>query len=107
MLKNLLEAVSARQFVYTKRKEKRLSHVEGPVAIDVWKGAQLVKRNKKIKNSVVTSHLHVSYVDQKVLESRKADHVTVSANTVLYLLLVCTPFRQQVYQKCLSRFYLL
>lgn len=56
---------------------------------------------------MVTSHLHVLYVDQKVLESRKADNVTVGANIILYLLLVCTPFRQQVYQKCVSRFYLL
>lgn len=56
---------------------------------------------------MVSSHLHVLYVDQKVLKSRKADNVTVSADIILYVLLVCTPFRQQVHQKCMSRFYLL
>lgn len=56
---------------------------------------------------MMTSHLHALHADQKVLEGRKADNVTVSANIILYLLLVCTPFRKQVYQKCMSRFYLL
>lgn len=55
----------------------------------------------------MTSHLHALHAGQKVLEGRKADNVTVSANIILYLLLVCTPFRKQVYQKCMSRFYLL
>lgn len=55
----------------------------------------------------MTSHLHALHADQKVLEGRKADNVTVRANIILYLLLVCTPFRKQLYQKCMSRFYLL
>lgn len=101
-LKSCVEDVPALKLVNTKTKikNKNLLKVQ-------W--LRICGNAAQLKNStMVTSQQHTLYAGQKVLESRKADNVTVNADKSLRLLLVSAPFRKHVYQKKhMSSFYLL